>query len=528
MSDYGVGRVNKDKAGSLIQTAPDMQSTIVKAENWNVATVGSTMKGPINKGDIIVTSNVTVFARNRKVAIEGAVTAQGFTVGKASPRVFAGDIGPAEFAAAIQDDVDDGTPEGRAQLIGHIKNKVIDGVLTQPEADALIKNISPPVVPATPGANVLVLMFRGLNPSNTSSGVDNTAAAINKLPGYRASVYNYEDWPKAVKEIRSDDSVILYGFSKGCESVQALINANPTQVFKLVFAVDGWFTVTQRWSSGKWANTGLIYNWYNPNLDYNKKNIPNGVAKNPKVSQLTNTSGHTAMPTALQSEILFLIQGVKPKIAPPTVVGGGAVVPGKQGANQTAAPAIIQGGTVSLDTKLSKNITLRDMTVAFKGKAITFNKGPFQPYGSWSLQDTVANLSLLAQNIIEPLYARYPDMRFTSTQRPYSVNPRTGKINLNSQHPAGQACDIQFANNLYDSMIEKVNWMFNNLPFDQLLFESDGGKPTYWIHCSFTGSNVGRIQSGGTKGPLPANSSVKFGTFDFQAPKAWRQFVKIR
>jgi uncharacterized Zn-binding protein involved in type VI secretion len=62
----------------------------VFANNWHVATVGSTLRGPPNPGDIIVSSNVTVFAENKKIAIQGSITAQGKTVGKSSPNVFAG------------------------------------------------------------------------------------------------------------------------------------------------------------------------------------------------------------------------------------------------------------------------------------------------------------------------------------------------------------------------------------------------------------------------------------------------------
>lgn len=84
---YAVARQDIDQAGSLIQTGA---KTVFANSTWHVATEGSSLKGPPNSGDIIIASQVTVFAENKKVAIEGATTAQGITVGKSSPNVFAG------------------------------------------------------------------------------------------------------------------------------------------------------------------------------------------------------------------------------------------------------------------------------------------------------------------------------------------------------------------------------------------------------------------------------------------------------
>jgi uncharacterized Zn-binding protein involved in type VI secretion len=83
---YPVARQNIDQAASLIQTG----AMTVFANTWHVATVGSVLRGPPNSGDIIAASQVTVFAENKKIAIQGSMTAQGIAVGKSSPDVFAG------------------------------------------------------------------------------------------------------------------------------------------------------------------------------------------------------------------------------------------------------------------------------------------------------------------------------------------------------------------------------------------------------------------------------------------------------
>jgi uncharacterized Zn-binding protein involved in type VI secretion len=87
MSDNGVARVNKDKAGGIIiEGAHTVFTENLKTAIQEVSIIG----GPPNLGDVIVSSDVTVFAENRKVAVVGAVTAQGLTVGRASDTVFAG------------------------------------------------------------------------------------------------------------------------------------------------------------------------------------------------------------------------------------------------------------------------------------------------------------------------------------------------------------------------------------------------------------------------------------------------------
>jgi len=88
MVKKGVGRINIDHAGGLIATGADS----VQVNNRSTAIInGSTIGGPPNAGDVIVsTPSMTVFAENQPVAVLGSVTAQGFSIGKSSPNVFAG------------------------------------------------------------------------------------------------------------------------------------------------------------------------------------------------------------------------------------------------------------------------------------------------------------------------------------------------------------------------------------------------------------------------------------------------------
>jgi uncharacterized Zn-binding protein involved in type VI secretion len=86
MTFKSVARAGLDRAGGLIGTG----AKTVITNNKPTAFVSSIIVDKPNKGDVILQSNVTVFAENQKVAIQGAVTARGFSVQRGSNNVFAG------------------------------------------------------------------------------------------------------------------------------------------------------------------------------------------------------------------------------------------------------------------------------------------------------------------------------------------------------------------------------------------------------------------------------------------------------
>jgi hypothetical protein len=85
-----------------------------------------------------------------------------------------------------------------------------------------------------------------------------------------------------------------------------------------------------------------------------------------------------------------------------------------------------------------------------------------------------------------------------------------------SQHNVGQACDIQFndtGGNVFAKIIDRVNWMRDNLPFDQLLLETMSKQSSFWIHLSFTGVGISRSVAGNSaKGNRDFSDRAKFGT----------------
>ena len=92
-------------------------------------------------------------------------------------------------------------------------------------------------------------------------------------------------------------------------------------------------------------------------------------------------------------------------------------------------------------------------------------------------QAVVNNLAALAQNIIEPIKAKYPNTLITNSYR-------HGASIGGGAHGTGQAADLQFRGVPAHSYFEIAKWIEQNIPYDQLLLEYLPGK-TVWIHISF-------------------------------------------
>jgi hypothetical protein len=93
----------------------------------------------------------------------------------------------------------------------------------------------------------------------------------------------------------------------------------------------------------------------------------------------------------------------------------------------------------------------------------------------------VQNLQLLAQNCLEKIKVRFPDLKVTSGYRNFV--PKNGATK--SQHLQGQAADMQF-NCSRRQYYEIAKWIKDNVPYDQLLLEyKDTGTKNPWIHISF-------------------------------------------
>jgi hypothetical protein len=100
-----------------------------------------------------------------------------------------------------------------------------------------------------------------------------------------------------------------------------------------------------------------------------------------------------------------------------------------------------------------------------------------------SLAETVCNLKLLAINVLEPIFSKYPNAFITNTFRPASTSQK-------SQHVTGQAVDLQFRNVTKGDYYIIAQDLKNLVPFDQFLLEyKTTGTRLPWIHISFSKSN---------------------------------------
>lgn len=163
------------------------------------------------------------------------------------------------------------------------------------------------------------------------------------------------------------------------------------------------------------------------------------------------------------------------------------------------APKPQETGKVNINDYISKNYKLKDLT---KGLPIKAQSGLTDA----QLAD---NLTLVALNVLEPIKAKYPDMIITSGLRAMGSNPR-------SQHPLGQAVDMQFTTKKSSQYIDIAKDLVSLLVFDQLILEyrtnsknSTAGNPVTWIHVSF-------VKTGNKKQFFTMNNDSvisKFGEF---------------
>jgi len=129
--------------------------------------------------------------------------------------------------------------------------------------------------------------------------------------------------------------------------------------------------------------------------------------------------------------------------------------------------------------QLSPNFTLGGVT---KAPGVVFTH-PVEPSAGLTVAQLVANLQLLAQNCMEPIKAHRPDMYLTNSFRPAGIGSPT------SQHPKGQACDMQFSKASKADYFTIAQWIRDNVSYDQLLLEyKTTGTGLPWIHISFNGA----------------------------------------
>jgi hypothetical protein len=137
-------------------------------------------------------------------------------------------------------------------------------------------------------------------------------------------------------------------------------------------------------------------------------------------------------------------------------------------------PTVKIGNTTAIDNlRLSSNYTVGDLS------SFAFFKYSVIPQKGLTVEQIIQNLQLVAQNCLEKIKAKYPDMIVTSGFRQGS-----GK----SQHLSGKAVDMQFPSHKKSDYFAIASWIKDNVPYDQLLLEYKSfGSGNPWIHISYSG-----------------------------------------
>lgn len=142
-----------------------------------------------------------------------------------------------------------------------------------------------------------------------------------------------------------------------------------------------------------------------------------------------------------------------------------------QSGNGVPVACIPWGG--SYNEQLSPNFKVKDFTIAafYPNQMITV--GPYTPNVRF------CNLMNLAMNIAEPMLAKFGPFRINSGIR--NVSSTSGI----SQHITGEAVDIQFAGWTYATYWQNAQWIKDNIPYDQFIFEHSDRTGLAWYHLSY-------------------------------------------
>lgn len=144
--------------------------------------------------------------------------------------------------------------------------------------------------------------------------------------------------------------------------------------------------------------------------------------------------------------------------------------PGQSG-NGSPVACIPWGG--SYNEQLSPNFKVKDFTIAALFPNQLINIGPY------TTNIRFCNLMNLAVNVAEPLLAKFGPFSINSGIRNVTSTPGI------SQHITGEAFDVQFPGWTYARYWENVQWVKNNIPYDQLIFEHSDRTGLAWFHLSY-------------------------------------------
>lgn len=140
-------------------------------------------------------------------------------------------------------------------------------------------------------------------------------------------------------------------------------------------------------------------------------------------------------------------------------------------------PYAIGKAPYSSGTRLNENWTLGELCTGRSGIPSGMNYGQ-------SSKTIVQNLQALADNVLDPIRKKYPNIIITNSWRSEAVNNSLSGASKTSDHLKGQAVDIQFSGFSKKQTYEAAIEIQKLLPdYNQILLEYAGDK--MWVHISY-------------------------------------------
>jgi len=150
--------------------------------------------------------------------------------------------------------------------------------------------------------------------------------------------------------------------------------------------------------------------------------------------------------------------------------------------------------------KLSENLDLSEVIRSESAKRHGISNQPTPEH--------IENFKLLAEKIFQPIrdYFKVP-IRISSGYRSKELNAKIGG-SASSQHCKGQAIDIdQDGTSITNRQV--FDFIKDNLPFDQLIWEFGNDQNCDWVHVSYNSDGAQRkqilkaVKAGGATKYLP-------------------------
>lgn len=123
---------------------------------------------------------------------------------------------------------------------------------------------------------------------------------------------------------------------------------------------------------------------------------------------------------------------------------------------------------------LSANFKLAHLSTA-----TLLEKGEVKAQSGLTIQEIVCNLKGVAENILEPLTAKFGRPNINCGFRPANA----GYGSPTSAHKLGHAVDLQWPGLSDQQYYERACWIRDNMNWTQIILEYGGNRP--WIHVSY-------------------------------------------